>query len=200
VYAFVHARGGGENGVAWHEAARKTTKQRTIDDVIAAARWLVANGYTSPKHLAVVGKSAGGIPAGGALTQAPELFGAALLRVAVTDLLRIELSGGGPANTAEYGSVTREDEFRVLHAISPYANVRDGVRYPAVMLETGANDPRVPPWQLAKMAARLQAASASHRPVLLRVDYDAGHGLGSDRRQQAELLADEYAFLTWQLR
>jgi prolyl oligopeptidase len=122
-----------------------------------------------------------------------------LFRVAVTDMLRIEQSSGGPANTAEYGSVKNEDEFRVLHAVSPYANVRDGVKYPAVMLEAGANDPRIPPWQLAKMTARLQAATASERPVLLRVDFAAGHGLGTDKEQAAELLADEYAFLGWQL-
>lgn len=200
VIAFVHARGGGEKGPAWHEAARRTNKQRTIDDVIAAARWLIDRGYTSPAHLAVAGKSAGGIAVGGAITQRPELFRAALIRVGVTDLLRIEHSSGGPANTVEYGSVKNEDEFRVLHAISPYNRVRDGAAYPAVLLETGINDPRVPPWQLAKMTARLQAATASDRPVLLRVDYDAGHGLGSDKAQIAELLADEYTFLNWQLR
>lgn len=199
VYAFVHARGGGEKGAAWHEAGRKTRKQHTIDDVVGAARWLIAQGYTSPSRLAVAGKSAGGIAAGGAFTQQPGLFRAALLRVGVTDLLRIERSSGGEANTAEYGSVRNPDEFRVLHSISPYARVRDGVAYPAVLLETGIHDPRVPPWQLAKMAARLQAASASGHPVLLRVDYAAGHGLGNDKLQVAELLADEFAFLGWQL-
>lgn len=200
VYLFVHARGGGEKGSAWHEAARTVKKQATIDDVLAAARWLVAEGYTQPRHLAVAGKSAGGYPSGGAITQAPELFRAALLRVAVTDPLRIEQARGGESNTIEFGSVKQEDEFRVLYKIAPYTNVRDGVAYPAVLLETGINDPRVPPWQLAKMAARLQAAtSAADRPILLRVDYAAGHGVGNDKRQNAELLADELSFLAWQL-
>jgi prolyl oligopeptidase len=199
VIAFVHARGGGEKGAAWHEAGRRANKQRTVDDVIAAAEWLIARGYTSPAHLAVAGKSAGGIPVGGAITQRPDLFRAALFRVGVTDMLRIEHSSGGAANTMEYGSSRNEAEFRALHALSPYGRVKDGVAYPAVLLETGINDPRVPPWQLAKMTARLQAATSSDRPILLRVDYDAGHGLGSDKSQIAELLADEYAFLGWQL-
>jgi len=196
---FAHTRGGGEKGVAWHHAARRTGRQKTIDDTLAAAQWLIEEGYTSPRHLAIAGKSAGGLPTGAAITQRPELFRAALFRVGVTDMLRIEQTAGGPANAQEYGSVTIEDEFRVLHAVSPYANVRDGVEYPAVMLETGVNDRRVPPWQLAKMAARLQAATSSDQPVLLRVDYASGHGLGSDKLQVAELLADEYAFLGWQL-
>lgn len=199
ILAHVHARGGGEKGDAWHQAAIKTRKQRTVDDVIAAARWLIAAKYTSPAHLAVAGKSAGGIPAGAAIVQHPELFRAALIRVGVVDLLRFEQGSLGSANTMEYGSVGNEAEFRALHAISPYANVKDGVAYPAVLLETGVNDPRVPSWQLAKMTARLQAATSSGRPVLLRVDYDAGHGLGSDKSQIAALLADEYTFLAWQL-
>lgn len=199
VIAFVHARGGGEKGAAWHEAGRRTSKQRTVDDVIAAAQWLIDRGYTSPAHLALAGKSAGGIPVGAAITQRPELFRAALFRVGVTDMLRIEHSSGGAANTMEYGSSKNEAEFRALHALSPYGRVVDGVAYPAVLLETGINDPRVPPWQLAKMTARLQAATSSGRPILLRVDYDAGHGLGSDKSQIAALLADEYTFLGWQL-
>src|SRR6185436_13311811 len=123
------------------------------------------------------------IPAGAAIVQHPELFRAALIRVGVVDLLRIEQSSLGSANTMEYGSVRDEAEFHALRALSPYANVVDGTKYPAVLLETGVNDPRVPSWQLAKMTARLQAATASGNPVLLRVDYDAGHGLGSDKRQ-----------------
>jgi prolyl oligopeptidase len=199
VIAFVHARGGGEKGAAWHEAGRRANKQRTVEDMIAAAEWLIAAGYTSPAHLAVAGRSAGGIPVGGAITQRPQLFRAALFRVGVTDMLRIEQTSGGTANTMEYGSTKNEAELRALLALSPYHRVRDGVAYPAVMLETGINDPRVPPWQLAKMTARLQAATSSGRPILLRVDYDAGHGLGSNQLQIAELLADEYTFLGWQL-
>jgi prolyl oligopeptidase len=199
ILVHVQARGGGELGEDWHRAATTTHKQRTTDDVVAAARWLIANGYTRADKLAVAGKSAGGIPAAGAIVQHPELFGAGLIRVGVTDMLRFETGALGAANTVEFGSIAREDEYRALRALSPYANVRDGVAYPAVLLETGVNDPRVPPWQLAKMAARLQAATSSSKPVLLRVDYDAGHGLGSNRDQVAAVLADEFAFLSWQL-
>jgi len=199
ILVHVQARGGGELGEDWHRAALTTHKQRTVDDVVAAARWLIAQGYTRADKLAVAGKSAGGIPAAGAIVQHPELFGAALIRVGVTDLLRLESSALGEANTPEFGSIAREDEYRALRALSPYANVRSGTAYPAVLLETGANDPRVPSWQLAKMTARLQAASTSGKPVLLRVDYDAGHGLGSNRDQVAALLADEFAFLAAQL-
>lgn len=199
VIAFVHARGGGEKGEAWHEAGRRTNKQHTVDDVIAAARWLIEHGWTSPDRLAVAGKSAGGIPVTGAITQHPELFRAALVRVGVTDILRIEQSAGGPANVMEYGSSKNEAEFHAINALNPYGRVQKDVAYPAVLLETGINDPRVPPWQLAKMTARLQAATSSSRPILLRVDYDGGHGLGSDKLQVAEQLADEYAFLGWQM-
>jgi prolyl oligopeptidase len=199
ILVHVAARGGGELGEDWHSAALTVHKQRTVDDVIAAARWLATNGYTRADKLAVAGKSAGGIPAAGAIVQHSELFGAALIRVGVTDLLRFETGALGEANTLEFGSIAHEDQYRALRALSPYNNVRDRGAYPAVLLETGANDPRVPSWQLAKMSARLQAASSSGKPVLLRVDYDAGHGLGSNRDQVAALLADEFAFLAEQL-
>jgi len=199
ILVHVQARGGGERGEDWHRAAMTTQKQRTVDDVIAAARWLIAAGYTRADKLAIAGKSAGGIPAAGAIVQHPELFGAALIRVGVVDLLRFETGALGEANTAEFGSIKHEAQYRALRALSPYANVRDATAYPAVLLETGANDPRVPSWQLAKMTARLQAATASGKPILLRVDYDAGHGLGSNRDQVAALLADEFAFLAAQL-
>ena len=199
ILVHVQARGGGERGEDWHRAAMTTHKQRTVDDVIAAARWLIASGYTRAERLAIAGKSAGGIPAASAIVQHPELFGAALIRVGVVDLLRFETGALGEANTIEFGSVAHEDQYHALRALSPYANVHDGTAYPAVLLETGANDPRVPSWQLAKMTARLQAASSSAKPILLRVDYDAGHGLGSNRDQVAALLADEFAFLAAQL-
>jgi prolyl oligopeptidase len=119
--------------------------------------------------------------------------------VGVSDLLRFEVTQGGDANIPEFGSVKAEADFRALYAISPYHHVKDHTAYPAVLLETGLNDPRVPSWQVAKMAARLQAATSSKLPVLLRVEKDAGHGIGSDRQQAAELMADEFTFLGWQL-
>lgn len=199
IFAVAHVRGGGEKGEAWHLAGMKQTKQHTIDDFVACARYLVAEHYTTSAHLGIQGTSAGGIAVGGFLTQHPELVSAVLYRVGITDLLRSEQRATGSANSAEYGSVKVEPEFRAMYAINPYSRVRDGAAYPAVMLETGANDPRVTSWMLTKMTARLQAANRSSNPILLRVDFDAGHGIGSDREQALRLRADEYTFLGWQL-
>lgn len=199
IIAIAHVRGGGEKGEAWHLAGMKETKQHTIDDYIACAEYLIAKHYTSPARLGIEGTSAGGIAVGGFLTQRPELVHAVLYRVGITDILRSEQRSTGTANAAEYGSVKVESEFRAMYKISPYGHVKDGAGYPAVLLETGANDPRVTSWMLTKMTARLQAANASDNPILLRVDFDAGHGIGSNRAQALKLTADEYTFLAWQL-
>jgi prolyl oligopeptidase len=200
VYAVCHVRGGGWYGEDWHRAGMLATKQHTIDDFIGCGRWLVAHHYTSPQHLAGEGTSAGGITIGGAITQAPALFAAALDVVGVSDALRSEFSPNGPPNIPEFGTQTTAAGFHDLYPIDAFLHVRDGVAYPAVMLITGINDPRVPPWELGKFAARLQAATSSGRPILLRVDYDAGHGfLASSRAQSDALLADQYSFLLWQL-
>ena len=176
------------------------TKQHTIDDFIGCGKWLVAHRYTSPQHLAGEGTSAGGITIGGAITQAPKLFAAALDVVGVSDALRSEFTPNGPPNIPEFGTQTTAAGFHDLYPIDAYLQVRDGVAYPAVMLITGINDPRVSPWELGKFAARLQAATSSGRPILLRVDYDAGHGfMASSRAQSDALLADQYSFLLWQL-
>jgi prolyl oligopeptidase len=200
IYAVCHARGGGEHGEPWHRAGMKQNKQNTIDDALACARYLIEHKYTATAHLGIEGTSAGGLAAGGALTQHPELFGAAILRVPLVDPIGFERSAGGEINAKEFGSVKVRDEFGPLLAMSPYNGVRDGVRYPAVLLMTSENDQRVPMSQAAKMAARLQAASKSGKPVLLRVATDAGHGIvGATRTQIDAELADIYAFLSWQL-
>jgi len=200
IFAVCHVRGGGWYGEDWHRAGRLTTKQHTIDDFIACGRWLVAQHYTTPQHLAGEGTSAGGITIGGAITQAPQLFAAALSVVGVSDALRSEFSPNGPPNIPEFGTQTTAAGFHDLYPVDAYLHVHDGVAYPAVMLITGINDPRVPPWEPGKFAARLQAATSSGRPILLRVDYDAGHGfLAASRAQNDALLADEYSFLLWQL-
>jgi prolyl oligopeptidase len=199
VFAVAHARGGGEYGEDWHLGGQKLRKQHTIDDFIAGARYLIEHKYTSPAHLAGEGTSAGGVTIGGAVTQYPELFGAALIRVGDSDSLRSELMASGPANIPEFGTVKEPDGFKALYAMDAYQHVKPGTAYPAVLLTTGVNDPRVAPWQAAKMTARLQASTNSGKPVLLRVDYDAGHGLGSTKSQRDAELADEFAFLLWQL-
>ncbi len=197
VWAYCHARGGGEFGDAWHHAGRLETKPNTVADFLACARYLVDEKYTAPAHLAGQGTSAGGILIGNAVAERPDLFAAAVMRVGMLNALRFEQIPIGPFNTGEFGSVATKEGFDMLRAVDAYHKVEKGKAYPAVLLTTGASDTRVSPWQSAKMAARLQAASSSGRPVLLRVQYAGGHG--NSRAQQLEELADTYAFLLAQL-
>ncbi len=199
VRAFAHVRGGGEYGEDWHQAGQKLTKQHTVDDFLAGGEYLIEHKYTSAAHLAGEGTSAGGITIGRAITERPELFGAALIRVGDSNALRAETQVSGPANIPEFGTVTEPDGFKALFAMDAYQHVKPDTPYPAVLLTTGVNDPRVAPWEAAKMAARLQADTSSGKPILLRVDYDAGHGMGSTKSQHDIELADELAFLFWQL-
>jgi prolyl oligopeptidase len=199
VIAIAHVRGGGENGQEWHAAGQKATKPNTWKDFIACAEWLIREGWTRPSKLAGQGGSAGGILIGRAITERPDLFAAALLDVGALDAVRFETTMNGVPNIMEFGTVKKEDEFHALLEMSALHHVKDGVAYPAVMLTHGINDPRVEPWESAKMTARLQAATSSGKPVLFRVDYKAGHGIGSTRTQQQRLLADKYAFLFSQM-
>ena len=201
VFAICHVRGGGEFGSDWHNGGRVLTgtKQNTVSDFIACAEYLIAQGYTSRAKLAGTGGSAGGITIGGAITQRPDLFAAAQCAVGLTDMLRMETTPNGAPNIAEFGTVTNPDHFKVMYAISPYHRVKDGTRYPAVIVTTGANDPRIDAWLPGKMAARLQAATASGKPVLLRVDFDAGHGMGSTKAQWTAQEADVWSFFLWQM-
>jgi prolyl oligopeptidase len=199
VAGYCHARGGGWYGEAWHKAGMIATKNHTWEDFIACGEWLIQHQYTSKAHLAGEGTSAGGISIGRAITSRPDLFAAALDVVGVSNALRSEFSPNGPPNIPEFGTVTTEPGFRALFAMDAYQHVVEGTPYPGVMLITGYNDPRVSSWELAKFTARLQQASTSGRPILLRVDYDAGHGfLASSRAQSEQLLTDEYSFLLWQ--
>jgi len=199
VYAFAGLRGGGEYGHEWHEAGRHANKERTITDFIDCAEHLIATGYTRPARLAGDGTSAGGIPTGGALVRRPDLWAAMVMQVAATNLTRQEFSENGPINVPEFGTVTTEVGLRDLLIVDSYLRVADGTAYPAVLLTAGRNDPRLAVWQPAKMAARLQAATSSDRPVLLRVEQHAGHGFGSTRAQRHALTVDLYAFLFTQL-
>ena len=199
VYARAGLRGGGEHGREWHEAGLGPRKENTITDFIDCAEYLITRGYTSPQRLAGQGASAGGIPAGGALVRRPDLWAAMIMQVPETNSTRFEFSENGPVNVPEMGSVSTEPGLRDLLITDSYLRVDDGTRYPAVLITAGLNDPRVPVWQPAKMAARLQAATASGRPVLLRVDPHAGHGQGSTQTQRNELTADILAFLMHEL-
>ena len=197
VLATAHVRGGGEYGRCWWKAGQKRNKPNTWRDLIDCCESLVRERWTAPSRLAIEGGSAGGITVGRALTERPELFAAVISNVGVSNALRAEFSQNGPPNIDEFGSVTTREGFEGLKAMDALHAVRDGVAYPAVLLTTGMTDPRVEPWQAAKMAARLSHATSSKRPILLRVTFDAGHGIGSTRTQQDELVADTYAFALW---
>ncbi|MFI4953344.1 MAG: prolyl oligopeptidase family serine peptidase [Burkholderiales bacterium] len=198
ILAVAHVRGGGENGEDWYKGGYKATKPNTWNDAIACAEWLVANKYTTPARLAIWGGSAGGIFVGRSITERPDLFGAAIDQVPASDMLRFETTANGAPNVPEFGSIKTEEGFKALLAMSSYHHIKSGVRYPAVLVITGINDPRVDAWEAGKMAARLQAATSSGKPVLLRIDYDAGHGIGSTKKQAYEERADVFAFLFWQ--
>ena len=197
IIAYAHVRGGGENGEDWHLAGQKLTKENTISDFISCAEYLVKQGYTSPGKLAGRGTSAGGITIGGALTQRPDLFALCICNVGVMNALRSEAGPNGAVNTPEFGSVKDPDGFKALQQMDAIQHVKDGTAYPTVLLITGANDPRVDPWELFKMTARLQAATSSKNPILLRVDADAGHGIGSSKYQRDLITADQAALLLY---
>ena len=199
VVAVAILRGGGEFGEDWHRGGNLTRKQNVFDDFIAAAERLIALGYTTPAHLAIRGRSNGGLLMGAALTQRPELFRAVYAGVGIYDMLRVERDPNGAFNVTEFGTVTEPEQFRALFAYSPYHHVTDGAAYPAVLLTTGEHDGRVNPAHSRKMAARLQAASAPGRPVLLRVSARSGHGMGSSRSEVIAEQTDVWAFLFDQL-
>jgi prolyl oligopeptidase len=199
VSVIANLRGGGEYGEAWHKAGNLTRKQHVFDDFIASAEHLIQRGYTSSSKLAVEGGSNGGLLMGAFLTQRPDLAKAVVSHVGIYDMLRIELDPNGQFNVTEFGTVKDPDQFKALYAYSPYHNVRDGTKYPAVLLTTGENDGRVNPAQSRKMAARLQAATASDSPILFRSTASAGHGIGTALKERIAEQADVLAFLYDQL-
>jgi prolyl oligopeptidase len=199
VFAVANPRGSGVYGEDWYKGGFQATKPNTWKDFIACAEWLVAQQWTQPGKLGIFGGSAGGILVGRSMTERPDLFAAAVPAVGALDMVRAEVTPNGVPNIPEFGTRTTEAGFRALLAMSTYHQIRDGVKYPAVMLTHGVNDPRVEVWHSTKTAARLMAASASGRPVLLRLDYDAGHGIGSTKRQQLQERADIFAFFLWQM-
>jgi prolyl oligopeptidase len=199
VLALANVRGSGVYGEPWRMAGFKATKANTWKDGVACAQYLIAQGYTSPRTLGVMGTSAGGIFAGRTVTTAPQLFAAAIFNVGVMDAIRAEDSANGITNISEFGSYKNPQEFPALLAMSTYHQIQDGTPYPAVLAVHGLNDPRVDVWHSAKVVARLQAASVSGRPVLLRLDAQAGHGVGSTATQRDALAADMYSFLLWQM-
>ncbi|MBE9080002.1 S9 family peptidase [Romeria aff. gracilis LEGE 07310] len=196
VYAVPNLRGGGEYGEDWHQAGIKLKKQTVFDDFIAAAEWLIAQGYTSAKKLAIAGGSNGGLLVGACMTQRPELFAAALPAVGVMDMLRFNQFTIGWAWESDYGSPQTEAEFAALHAYSPLHNLRPGTAYPATLVTTADHDDRVVPAHSFKYAAALQAAHSGLAPVLIRIETKAGHGAGKPIAKIIEEVSDKWAFLS----
>jgi len=199
IVAVANIRGGGEFGEQWHLAGNLTKKQNVFDDMIACAEHLIARGYTKPERLAAMGGSNGGLLMGALITQRPELFRAIVSDVGVYDMLRVETTPNGAFNVTEYGTVKDPAQYKALRAYSPYHNVKDGVAYPAILMATGENDGRVDPYNSRKMIARLQAATKSDAPIILRISMDTGHGIGTSLSKRVEEDADRYAFLMSQL-
>ena len=195
-YATCHVRGGGELGEAWRLGGKDADKPNTWRDLIACAQDLIARGETTSAQLFIVGGSAGGITMGRALEERPDLFAGVIDAVPAANTLRAEFSPNGPLNIPEFGTITTQAGFNNLYAMDSLAHVRAGTRYPAVLITTGLNDPRVDPWEPAKFAAALQATHPD-RPVLLRVEEAAGHGIGSTKAQSDALWADCFSFVFW---
>jgi prolyl oligopeptidase len=195
VFAEANIRGGGEFGDAWHKAGNLLNKQNVFDDFAACMQRLIELKYTNPEKLAITGGSNGGLLMGAMITQHPDLFRACVSHVGIYDMLRVELSPNGAFNITEFGTVKDKAQFNALYAYSPYHHVKDGTKYPSILMMTGANDPRVDPMQSRKMIARLQAATGSKNPVLLRTSANAGHGVGSSLAQRIERYTDQFAFL-----
>jgi prolyl oligopeptidase len=195
VHVVANLRGGGEYGGTWHSQGSGVNKQNVFDDFAACARHLIARNYTQPSRLAIEGGSNGGLLMGASLTQHPELFRAVVTHVGIYDMLRVELEPNGAFNVPEFGTVKNSEQFRALHAYSPYHHVTAGMKYPAVFFMTGDNDGRVNPSNSRKMTARLQAATASGEPILLRTSASSGHGSGTARSEVIQQEADVLSFL-----
>jgi prolyl oligopeptidase len=201
LFALPNLRGGGEYGEGWHQSGMLERKQNVFDDFHAAAEALIARGWTRPQRLGVTGGSNGGLLTGAALTQRPDLFGAVYCAVPLLDMLRYQNFLIARFWISEYGSAEDAQQYRWLRAYSPYHHVRDGVRYPAVLFTTAEGDSRVDPGHARKMTALVQwlQRGESDAVTLLRVDRDAGHGIGKPLDKQVEDYADQLAFFAWRL-
>jgi prolyl oligopeptidase len=197
VVAVAHVRGGGEKGHEWYQSGYKTTKPNTWKDFIACAEYLVKNKYTSSPKIFGMGTSAGGILIGRAITERPDLFGAAICNVGCANALRMENSPNGPVNALEFGTVKDSVECMALMEMDAFQHVKEGVKYPAVICVGGINDPSVIIWQPGKFAAALQNASTSGKPVLMQVNYDNGH-FTEDKKVTFRNFANMFAFCLWQ--
>jgi prolyl oligopeptidase len=199
VYAQANLRGGGEFGEQWHREGMLTSKQNVFDDFAAVMQYMIDAGYTTSEKLAIIGGSNGGLLMGAMITQHPKLCKVVISSVGIYDMLRVELAPNGEFNIPEFGTVKNPEQFRALYEYSPYHNVKDSADFPSILFITGANDPRVDPMHSRKMTARLQEATSSGRPILLRTSSETGHGLATPLSEQIEESVHYYAFLLSEL-
>lgn len=199
IFAVANPRGSSVYGQDWYKGGFQATKPNTWKDFIAVAEYLIASKYTSSAKLGILGGSAGGILVGRAMTDRPDLFAVVVPAVGALDTVRQESTPNGIPNIPEFGTVKTEAGFKGLLEMSTYAKIKDATAYPAVLLTHGVNDPRVEVWKSTKAAARLMAASTSGKPIFMRLDYDAGHGIGNTKKQSQNERADIYSFMLWQM-
>ncbi len=198
VYAVAHVRGGGEKGDGWYKGGFKTTKPNTWKDFISCTEYLIAKKYTSPQNIAIFSASAGGILIGRAVTERPDLYGCAMIRVGTLNTVRTETGPNGPNNVKEFGTVKDSIEFKALLEMDAYHNITEGTDYPAMLLTAGLKDARVNAWEAGKFTARIREASTSGKPILFFVDSKGGHGLSVKIEKQNVELANMLSFALWQ--
>jgi prolyl oligopeptidase len=198
VFAAANLRGGGEYGEKWHDAGAKHNKQNVFDDFIAAAEWLIANGYTSKERLAINGGSNGGLLVGAVMNQRPDLFKVAIPQVGVMDMLRFQKFTIGWNWISDYGTSDNAEDFKVLYSYSPLHNIRAGVKYPATLITTADHDDRVVPAHSFKYAATLQEKASKDTPILIRIETKSGHGASSVSKAIG-IYADCYSFIFYNL-
>ncbi len=198
IYATAHVRGGGEKGDDWHKAGFKTTKSNTWKDFISCTEYLIEKKYSSPNKIAIWSGSAGGILIGRAITERPDLYAAAIIRVGMLNAIRTETGPNGLNNTKEFGTVKDSLEFKALLEMDAYHHIQEQVNYPAIYITSGLNDARGPVWESGKFAAKMQNATISDKPVLLSVDFEGGHGFDASENKRTEELANVLSFAFWQ--
>lgn len=198
IYAVTHVRGGGEKGDTWHKAGLKKTKPNTWKDFIACTEYLIDQNYTNPKKIAAWSSSAGGILIGRAITERPDLYAAAIVRVGKLNTLRSENTPNGLNGIKEYGTVKDPQEFEYLLEMDAYHHIKEGEKYPALLLTAGMNDTRVPAWQPGKFAAKMIQANAANKPVIFNVDFKSGHGFDASSQKRSTELQDILSFAFWQ--
>lgn len=199
IVAYTHVRGGGEKGEEWHLGGYKKTKSNSWKDFISCIEYMHKEGYSSPDKTAIWGISAGGIVVGRTMTERPDLIKAVIAAAGTLNTIRMEASPNGANSVKEFGTVKNKDEFGYLYEMDSYQHIKKGIKYPATLITTGYNDPRVPVWMSAKFAAKLMADNTSKNPILLKVDFDGGHGIDKTKKKSYEDIADIFAFALWQL-